>query len=117
MNEFDDGLDAYQRGDYKHALHLLLPLANAGNAKAQCHIASMYQGGLGVPVSGQEAVKWYTKAAEQKDLEGKISGIAYNNLATIFFTGVPEIPADFMLAELYWRKAVELGFKMIPQTR
>lgn len=115
MSKLDDGLDAYQQGDYELALPLLLPVAEAGNAKAQCHIASMYEGGLGVPVDGQEAVKWYRRAAEHEDREGKISGIAYNNLATIFCTGMPGIPPDLALAKKYWRKAVELGFEMIPR--
>jgi hypothetical protein len=34
------------------------------------------------------------KAAEHEDREGKISGIAYNNLATIFCTGMAGIPPD-----------------------
>ncbi|MGH8565173.1 MAG: tetratricopeptide repeat protein [Gammaproteobacteria bacterium] len=115
MSKLISGFDAYQQCDYERALRLLLPIAEAGSARAQCYIASMYQGGLGVPVDGQEAVKWYRKAAEQEDREGIISGTAYNNLATIFSAGMPGISPDLMLAKRYWGKAVELGFEMIPR--
>jgi hypothetical protein len=115
MSKLDDGLKAYQQGDYVRALRFLLPLAEAGNAEAQCYVASMHQGGLGVLADGQEAVKWYRKAAEQEVREGKISATAYNNLATIFSTGIPGISPDPLLAKQYWRKAAELGFEMIPR--
>lgn len=115
MSKLDDGLNAYQKGAYERALRLLLPLAEAGDASAQCYVASMYQGGLGLPIDGQEAVKWYRKATEQEEQERKISAGAYNNLATIFCCGMPGITPDPALAKQYWRKAVELGFEMIPR--
>ena len=34
-DDFQDGLDAYKRQDYKTAYKLWLPLAEQGNAKAQ----------------------------------------------------------------------------------
>jgi uncharacterized protein len=101
--------------NYELAFSPVFPLAEAGNVTAQCHIASIYEGGLGVPIDEQEVVKWYRKAAEHEDRKGKISAIAYNNLASIFSTGMPGIPPDPPLAKKYWRKAVELGFEMIPR--
>ena len=92
-----------------------MPLAEAGNAQAQCHVASMYQGGFGLPADGAKAVEWYLKAALQEEYAGRISGVAYNNLGTIYGTGMPGVQPDPAKAKEYWRKAVELGVEMIPK--
>jgi TPR repeat protein len=52
--------------NYELAFSPVFPLAEAGNVTAQCHIASIYEGGLGVPIDEQEVVKWYRKAAEPR---------------------------------------------------
>jgi TPR repeat protein len=109
------GIEAYENQDYAEAFRLLIPLAQAGNPQAQCYVASMYQGGLGVPVDGPMAVEWYRKAAIQEERIEHISAVAFNNLATIYSVGMPGIPPDKELAEQCWRKASELGFKMIPK--
>ena len=62
---FDEGVAAYQRGDYATVVRELRPLAEQGDAKAQAHLGVMYETGLGVPQDYAEAVKWYRKAAEQ----------------------------------------------------
>jgi TPR repeat protein len=108
----EKGIIAFHNESYFDAYSLLIPLAKDGCAKAQCYIASMYQNGFGVPISGLEAVKWYHKAAIQGNMEEHISAIAYNNLGTIYMTGMSEIPSNSKLAERYWSKAKELGFNM-----
>ena len=40
---FDEGLAAYERGDYEMALRELRPLAEQGDAAAQFLIGSMYE--------------------------------------------------------------------------
>ncbi len=62
---FDEGLAAYQRGDYATAIRELRPLAKQGNAQAQYALGIMYNKGEGVPQDYAAAVKWYRKAAEQ----------------------------------------------------
>ena len=63
--DYDDGMEAYERGDYATALQKWLPLAEQGGAMAQAMIGSMYDEGMGVPKNDAEAVKWLIKAAEQ----------------------------------------------------
>jgi len=63
--DFDDGYDAYQKGDYKTALNEWQPLAKQGHAGAQTNLGLMYDNGRGVLKDDKEAVKWYLKAAEQ----------------------------------------------------
>lgn len=48
MSDLEKGLSAFYSQDYTTALSLLKPLADEGNAEAQCAIANMYQLGLGV---------------------------------------------------------------------
>lgn len=109
--KLEKGIGAFSKGNYILALELLLPLARAGNAKAQCYLGSMYQGGLGVPVDGQQAVKWFLMSAEQKVDAEHISATAYHNLATIYTTGLFGINADIGLARGYGDMAWRLGFR------
>jgi TPR repeat protein len=58
-------IEALENGYDATALRLFLSLAEKGNAKAQYHLAIMYEHGWGTPVDAQKAVDLYTKAAEQ----------------------------------------------------
>ena len=52
--DFQDGLDAYNRKDYKEAVRLFLPLVKQGNAKAQINLGVIYLKGQGVPQDYKE---------------------------------------------------------------
>src|SRR5476649_1856829 len=56
---------AYERGDYRTAFTLWLPLAEQGSARAQMNIASMYEKGQFDAQDSAMALEWYRKAAEQ----------------------------------------------------
>ena len=63
--DYQAGVDAYERGDYKTALQELHPLAeSSGNPKSQFRLGRMYARGDGVPQNDEEAAKLYRKAAE-----------------------------------------------------
>src|SRR5262249_33205656 len=62
---FEDGTDAYRKGDYATALRLWRPLADAGNSDAQFRLGFLYHQGQGVPQDHAAAAAWYRKAAEQ----------------------------------------------------
>ncbi len=62
---FDEGLAAYERGDYETAVREFKSLAEQGNALAQSILGGMYDEGQGVPQDYAEAVRWYRRAAEQ----------------------------------------------------
>jgi TPR repeat protein len=116
VDEFDDpkireALDQIERGgDHATAVTLLVPLAEAGNPKAQCNLAALYQFGLGVEPDGQKCVELYLRVATQNIAEGSLSAVAYNNLATIYTTGLPGIDADHQKAYEYASLARGLGF-------
>ncbi len=65
---YENGLAAYQRGDYATALHYWRPLAERGVAQAQNNLGLMYANGQGVPQDDAEAVTWFRLAAEQGDV-------------------------------------------------
>lgn len=115
VENLQDGVTAFDNEEFSKSYDLLLPLAEEGNATAQCYIASMYQGGLGIPLDSNKAIEWYLKSAEQSVKEGHVSGTAYNNLAGIYSVGMPGVSANPDLAKEYWKRAEELGFEMIPK--
>lgn len=75
----DEGLDYYNKGDYFRALSELKPEAESGNAIAQIHVAGIYQYGLISAANFGEALKWYSRAAEQDNVDGQIGlGVMYS---------------------------------------
>ena len=71
-DDFQDGLDAYHKQDYKTAHRIFLKLAKKGDAKAQYNLGVMYVNGRGVQQDYKEAVKWYRLAAEQRNEEAQV---------------------------------------------
>jgi len=62
---FQDGLDACNKGDYKTAIDKWEALANQGYAKAQSKLGWIYASGTGVPKNDEQAAEWLLKAANQ----------------------------------------------------
>ena len=62
---FDEGMAAWERGDFASALREWRPLAEQGNVEAQVYLGLMYYNGEGLPQDYAEAVRWYRKAAAQ----------------------------------------------------
>ena len=56
---FEDGLDAYEKGDYVTAAREFRKAAEQGHADAQFMLELMYEIGGGVPKNYTEAVKRY----------------------------------------------------------
>ena len=62
---FEDGVAAYQAGDYATAVKLWRTLAEQGHVWAQFNLGVMYDSGRGVYENYPEAANWYRRAAEQ----------------------------------------------------
>ena len=69
--ELENGLGAFNRGDYATALKQLRPLAEQGNAVAQARLGQIYDRGLGVRQDFAQAAAWYRKAAVQANLDAQ----------------------------------------------
>ena len=100
--DFDDGVEAYNSGDYATALQEFRPLAEQGDAKAQFNLGFMYDNGKGVPENDAEAAKWHRKAAEQGKAKAQTAlGVMYRK-----GRGVQQNDAEAMK---WFRKAAEQG--------
>jgi len=99
---FDEGVQAYKRGDYATAYTEFLPLALAGGASAQYNLGLMYDTGRGVPQDYVEAAKWYRRAAEQGDTD------AQYNLGVMYAKG-KGVPQDYAQALTWFYRAAEQG--------
>ncbi|MCH7692462.1 MAG: sel1 repeat family protein [Proteobacteria bacterium] len=97
---FDEGVEAFYRGDYATALRELRPLAEQGNANAQFFLGFMYDKGQGVPQDYAEAVKWYRKAAEQGHADAQFF------LGYMYAQG-DVVPQNYAKAVKWYRKAAE----------
>ena len=94
-DSYADALAAAEVGNYAHAVELMTPLAEQGNAQAQFNLALMYHGGLGVNRSETAAVEWYQRAAAAGSKE------AQEFLAVGFQEGWFGLPKDAKQAH-YW---------------
>jgi TPR repeat protein len=99
---FDEGWDAYERGDYATALEEWLPVAEQGHAETQTNLGFMYQHGYGVPQDLVAAVKWYRLAAEQGQATAQF------NLGAMYMVG-DAVLHDFTEAAKWWRLAADQG--------
>jgi TPR repeat protein len=68
---WEDGMAAYNRGDYVPAIRLFRPLAEQGNAKAQNVLGVMCRKGEGVARNSVHAFLWFNRAAARGDARAK----------------------------------------------
>lgn len=61
--DFNDGVVAYEAGDYKTAFNEWLPLAKNNDPAAMRNIGHMYRRGLGTVQDYAKAMTWYKRAA------------------------------------------------------
>ena len=99
---FNEGVAAYNRGDYATALKEFHSLAEQGNTTAQSNLGVMYYHGAGVPQDYAEAAKWFRRAAEQGNTT------AQYNLGVMYAKG-KGVPQDYHEAAKWYRKAAEQG--------
>jgi TPR repeat protein len=103
-DNFQSGTSAFNAGEYARARELWLPLAEAGDPRAQHAIARLYEKGKGVDRDFKVAADWFLKAAEQghADSEYRLA------VGHVYGLGVKRDEA----AALSWlRKAANHGHK------
>src|SRR3979490_500156 len=62
---WEDGMAAYNRGDYVPAIRAFRTLAQQGNARAQNVLGVMFRKGEGVPKTPVRAHRWFRFAAKR----------------------------------------------------
>ena len=68
---WEDGMAAYNRGDYVPAVRVFRAMAEQGNAKAQSVLGAMYRRGQGVSRSPVRPYLWFSRAAARGDAKAK----------------------------------------------
>ena len=99
---FDEGLAAYEAGNFKLAYEEFLTAAERGDAVAQFYLGMMYDKGRGVQRNYTTAARWYRQAAEQGD------AVAQFNLALMYATG-EGVARDEVVAAQWFRQAAAQG--------
>jgi hypothetical protein len=89
---------AYDRADYKSALAVWMPEAEAGNAQAQTNVGQIFERGLGGEPNYEAAAFWYEKAAKQSNSRAQF------NLGTLYEQGLG-VPKDRLKALNWYRDA------------
>jgi TPR repeat protein len=94
---FRNGLAAFNEGSYARAQEAWVPLARAGDARAQTGLGFMYYSGRGVPRDSVRAAEFFQRAADQGEPTAQLF------LALMYFKsdGVPmNAPLAMMWVEL-----------------
>jgi Sel1 repeat len=99
-DQLQDAIEAWNRKDFRRAVQLVRPLAEAGNPSAQGLLGDMYNSGDGVAKDAKEAVKWWTRAAEKGEPVSQL------NLGDSYAAG-RGVQENFAEAVKWWRKAAE----------
>ena len=89
---------AYDRADYRTALNVWLPSAEAGDAEAQANVGEIFERGLGGSPNYEVAAHWYRKAAGQGNKRAQF------NLGTLYEQGLG-VAQDRLTAMNYYRQA------------
>jgi len=105
--DYQEGLDAFERGDSLTALKEFRALAESNDARGQYGMGVMHDVGEGVSQSSEEAAKWYRLAAGQGHAD------AQNNLGVMYEEG-EGVARNYEEAMRWYRKAAELGNKDAP---
>lgn len=98
----DDGLAAFQSGNYQQAFELWKPLAESGDAKAQYNIGLLFMNGLGVEKNAVYARELFRAAAKQGMVE------AQYNLGLIYFQGISTFRRNYD-AHHWWSLSAAQG--------
>ena len=99
---YNEGVAAYERGDYATALREFLPLAQSGDTLVQSYLGLFYQHGLGVKADLATAIDWYGRAADGGD------ALAQRILGDLHIEGVGG-PPDYAAAALWYEAAASGG--------
>jgi hypothetical protein len=99
---FEDGVAAYQRGDYQTAYIRWHSIAEGSDRNAQYNIARLYYQGKGVPQDFGEAARWFHKAANRDEPYAEFF------LGMMYSSG-KGVPQNYESAAWWYRKSAAQG--------
>jgi TPR repeat protein len=98
---YDEGNDAFNRGDFAAAAKQFRLVAVQGDARGQAGLCTLYEDGSGVSQDYTEAVKWCRLAAAQGNWAAQI------DLCRLYIHG-KGIPQDYVRAHMWCNLASAL---------
>jgi hypothetical protein len=98
----DEGLKAYESGDYQTAIEKWQALIEQGSPDGLFYLGVMYAGGKGLAQDKAKAFQLYSEAAQKDHVS------AQYNLGMQYATG-EGVTQDFSKAEFWWTRAAERG--------
>jgi TPR repeat protein len=101
--DFDQGMKAYDRGDYQTAFRELRGPAQQGNVVAQARLGALYLSGQGVKQDYNAAMRWLKMAAEESEPS------AQTNIGVIYYEG-DGVDRDFKEAARWFQMAADQGY-------
>ena len=104
-DDFQKGMEAYERGDFANAIKEWILLGEDGDEKAQYFLGLIYYKGKGVPQNYKKALKWYTLSAEQGNK------VAQYNLGVMYSFGLGVVP-DYKTALKWYNLSSEQGYAL-----
>ncbi len=102
--QVDEGMSAFNAGDYQKAQTIWTESAEQGDVSAQINLGAMHAKGLGVVKNRSEALKWLEMAVEQGSAE------AMFNLGKLYETQYRDAQADHELSFKWYMSAAEDGY-------
>lgn len=99
---FEDGLAAYDRGEFARAYEIWKPLAERDDLAAQRNIGHLYRFGRGVQKDLSAAAQWYRRAADRG------FDRAQANLAALYLTG-EGVEQNYREAAIWFERAARQG--------
>lgn len=100
--DFDDGVTAYEAGDYKTAFDEWLPLAQNNDPAAMRNVGHIYRRGLGIDQDFKKAMNWYKRAATLG------FDRAQANVGDMYLKG-EGVPQDYEQAVQWFARAARQG--------
>ena len=109
-DDFEDGMDAYDKKDYATALKKFRLAAEQGNPVVELNIGYLYSNGQGVAQDYKEALKWYRLAAAQIHINAQL------NLGMLYANGAGT-PLDYLKAYMWWSIASNNGHRTVEKSK
>ncbi len=102
--DLQGGIDAYFDGNYAAALEKLKPEADGGDVIAQYFLGEMYLHGKGVDQDFEQAVAWYSRAAEHGHPQAQA---ALGSLEILGLGGPRDTTSGYfwLIASVVWTKS------------
>ena len=102
MTDFEQGREAYDKGDYLTAFRILHPLSVRGELESMLVMAFMFEMGQGVPQNYIRACELYYSASRHNDVraEFKMGVMHYHGFGT---------PIEYITARTFFTTAAEKG--------